>query len=224
MAKELAVIHPDAHCELNHETPLQLAVATILSAQCTDAKVNEVTPKLFARYPTAADYAAADRAEMEEMIKPTGFFRNKTESLISLGAALVERGDDVPRTLDELVTLPGIGRKTANVILGNAFGVPGITVDTHFGRLVQRWEWTDQTDPVKIEHAIGALVEKREWTMLSHRVIFHGRRVCHAKKPACGACPLARQCPSYGIGPTDREAALKLLKGPRAAEIAEMTA
>jgi len=224
MAKELAVIHPDAHCELNHETPLQLAVATILSAQCTDAKVNEVTPKLFARYPTAADYAAADRAEMEEMIKPTGFFRNKTESLISLGAALVERGGDVPRTLDELVTLPGIGRKTANVILGNAFGVPGITVDTHFGRLVQRWEWTDQTDPVKIEHAIGALVEKREWTMLSHRVIFHGRRVCHAKKPACGACPLARQCPSYGIGPTDREAALKLLKGPRAAEIAEMTA
>jgi endonuclease-3 len=224
MAKELAVIHPDAHCELNHETPLELAVATILSAQCTDAKVNEVTPKLFARYPTAADYAAADRAEMEEMIKPTGFFRNKTESLISLGAALVERGGDVPRTLDELVTLPGIGRKTANVILGNAFDVPGITVDTHFGRLVQRWEWTDQTDPVKIEHAIGALIPKRDWTMLSHRVIFHGRRVCHAKKPACGACPLARQCPSYGIGPTDRDAALKLLKGPRVAEIAEMTA
>jgi endonuclease-3 len=218
MAKELAVIHPDAHCELNHETPLQLAVATILSAQCTDAKVNEVTPKLFARYPTAADYAAADRAEMEEMIKPTGFFRNKTESLISLGAALVERGGDVPRTLDELVTLPGIGRKTANVILGNAFDVPGITVDTHFGRLVQRWEWTDQTDPVKIEHAIGALIPKRDWTMLSPRVIFHGRRVCHAKKAACGACGLAQWCPSFGIGPIDPEVAVKLVKSPAASD------
>ncbi len=224
MARELAVIHPDAHCELNHESPLELAVATILSAQCTDAKVNEVTPKLFARYPTAADYAGADRAELEEMIKPTGFFRNKTASLMNLGAALVERGGDVPRTLDELVTLPGIGRKTANVILGNAFGVPGITVDTHFGRLVQRWEWTEETDPVKIEHAIGALVEKKDWTMLSHRVIFHGRRVCHAKKPACGACPLMKDCPSYGLGPTDRAAAIKLLKGPRVDEIAEMTA
>ncbi|WP_020522958.1 endonuclease III [Catelliglobosispora koreensis] len=224
MARELAEIHPDAHCELDHETPLQLAVATILSAQCTDAKVNEVTPKLFVKYQTAADYAAADRAEMEEMIRPTGFFRNKTNSLINLGAALVERGGDLPRTLDELVTLPGMGRKTANVILGNAFDVPGITVDTHFSRLVQRWEWTTETDPVKIEFAIGALVEKKDWTMLSHRVIFHGRRVCHAKKPACGACPLASQCPSYGIGPTDREQAIKLLKGPRVAEIAEMTA
>lgn len=224
MARELAVIHPDAHCELHHETPLQLAVATILSAQCTDAKVNEVTPKLFARYPTAADYAGADRAEMEEMIKPTGFFRNKTESLISLGQALLERGGDLPRTMDELVTLPGIGRKTANVILGNAFGVPGITVDTHFSRLVQRWRWTDQTDPVKIEHTIGAMIDKKDWTMLSHRVIFHGRRVCHAKKPACGACPLAAQCPSYGAGPTSRDEAVKLLKGPRVTEIAEMTA
>jgi endonuclease-3 len=224
MARELAEIHPDAHCELDHTNPLELAVATILSAQCTDAKVNEVTPKLFAKYRTAADYAAADRAELEEMIRPTGFFRNKTSSLINLGAALVERGGDLPRTLDELVTLPGMGRKTANVILGNAFDVPGITVDTHFSRLVQRWKWTTETDPVKIEFAIGALVEKRDWTMLSHRVIFHGRRVCHAKKPACGACPLAPQCPSYGLGPTDREQALKLLKGPRVAEIAEMTA
>jgi endonuclease-3 len=224
MARELAEIHPDAHCELNHETPLELAVATILSAQCTDAKVNEVTPKLFAKYQSAADYAGANRAELEEMIRPTGFFRNKTESLIGLGSALVERGGDLPRTLDELVTLPGIGRKTANVILGNAFGVPGITVDTHFSRLVQRWRWTTETDPVKIEFAIGALVEKRDWTMLSHRVIFHGRRVCHAKKPACGACPLASQCPSFGLGPTSRDEALKLLKGPRVAEIAEMTA
>jgi endonuclease-3 len=222
MARVLAETHPDAHCELDHRSPLELAVATILSAQCTDQRVNEVTPKLFARYLTAADYAAADRADLEEMIKPTGFFRNKTDSLIKLGQALVERYDgEVPRTLEELVTLPGIGRKTANVILGNAFDVPGITVDTHFSRLVQRWRWTTETDPVKIEHAVGALVERRDWTMLSHRVIFHGRRVCHARKPACGACVLAGDCPSYGIGPTDFEPAARLLKGPRAAELAE---
>jgi endonuclease-3 len=157
------------------------------------------------------------------MIKATGFFRNKTDSLIKLGQALVERHDgEVPATLDELVKLPGIGRKTANVILGNAFGVPGITVDTHFSRLVQRWRWTTETDPVKIEFAIAALIERRDWTMLSHRVIFHGRRVCHARKPACGACTIARDCPAYGAGPTDPEVAVKLLKGPRVAELAEM--
>ena len=223
MSRALAQAHPDAHCELNHDGPLQLAVATILSAQTTDKGVNEVTPKLFARYPTAADYAAADRAEMEEMIKSTGFFRAKTDSLIKLGQALVDRyGGEVPGRLADLVTLPGIGRKTANVILGNAFGVPGITVDTHFARLVRRWEWTDETDPVKIEHAVGALIEKREWTMLSHRVIFHGRRVCHARKPACGACSLIQWCPAYGTGPTDPAAAEKLLKGPRTAELAEL--
>jgi endonuclease III len=222
MARELAETHPDAHCELDHGNPLELAVATILSAQTTDVRVNEVTPKLFAKYQTAADYAGADRAELEEMLKPTGFFRNKTDSVIKLGQALVERFDgEVPRTLDELVSLPGIGRKTANVILGNAFGVPGITVDTHFSRLTQRWRWTTETDPVKIEHAVGALIEKRDWTMLSHRVIFHGRRVCHARKPACGACTLAGDCPSYGTGPTDFEIAAKLLKGPRTAELAE---
>jgi endonuclease-3 len=223
MARALTEIHPDAHCELDHTNALELAVATILSAQTTDVRVNEVTPKVFARYRSAADYAAADRTELEELLKPTGFFRNKTDSLIKLGQALLERFDgQVPRTLDELVTLPGIGRKTANVILGNAFGVPGITVDTHFSRLVQRWRWTAQTDPVKIEHAVGALVDKRDWTMLSHRVIFHGRRVCHARKPACGACTLARDCPSYGTGPTDFEAAAKLLKGPRVAELTEL--
>jgi endonuclease III len=220
MARLLAEIHPDAHCELDYANPLQLAVATILSAQCTDQRVNEVTPKLFARYPTAADYASADRAEMEEMIKPTGFFRNKTDSLIKLGQALVERhSGEVPGRLEDLVALPGIGRKTANVILGNAFDVPGITVDTHMARLVRRWGWTDETDPVKIEHAVGALIERREWTMLSHRVIFHGRRVCHARRPACGACSLARDCPAYGTGPTDPHAAAALVKGPRAAEI-----
>ncbi|HYN96999.1 MAG TPA: endonuclease III [Pilimelia sp.] len=221
IARALTETHPDAHCELNHEGPLQLAVATILSAQCTDQRVNEVTPKLFARYPTAADYAAADRAELEEMIKPTGFFRNKTDSLIKLGQALLERFDgQVPGRLVDLVTLPGIGRKTANVILGNAFDVPGITVDTHFQRLVRRWLWTAETDPVKIEFAVAGLIEKRDWTMLSHRVIFHGRRVCHARKPACGACTLAALCPAYGTGPTDPAAAAKLLKGPRAAELA----
>ncbi|SDY12900.1 DNA-(apurinic or apyrimidinic site) lyase /endonuclease III [Micromonospora pattaloongensis] len=221
MARLLAETHPDAHCELDHDTPLQLAVATILSAQCTDKRVNEVTPKLFARYPTAADYAGADRGELEELIRPTGFFRNKADSLIRLGQGLVERHDgEVPGRLVELVKLPGIGRKTANVILGNAFDVPGITVDTHFQRLVRRWAWTDESDPVKIEHAIGALIERRDWTMLSHRVIFHGRRVCHARKPACGACTLAPLCPSYGTGPTEAAAAAKLLKGPRARELA----
>ncbi|WP_192771995.1 endonuclease III [Plantactinospora soyae] len=217
----LTEAHPDAHCELDHSGPLQLAVATILSAQCTDQRVNEVTPKLFRRYPTAADYAGADRAEMEELIRPTGFFRNKTNSLINLGQQLVERYDgQVPGRLVDLVTLPGIGRKTANVILGNAFGVPGITVDTHFQRLMHRWELTAETDPVKIEHAVGALFERRDWTMLSHRVIFHGRRVCHARKPACGACTLASVCPSYGTGPTEAAPAAKLLKGPRARELA----
>jgi endonuclease-3 len=220
MARELAAIHPDAHCELDHSSPLELAVATILSAQCTDQRVNEVTPKLFARYPTAADYAGADRAELEEMIKSTGFFRNKTDSLIRLGQALVENYDSrVPASLDQLIALPGIGRKTANVILGNAFGVPGLTVDTHFARLVGRWRWTEESDPVKIEFAVADLIERREWTMLSHRIIFHGRRVCHARKPACGACALARDCPSYGLGPTDPVEAAALVKGPRASEI-----
>lgn len=223
IARELAITHPDAHCELDHDGPLQLAVATILSAQTTDVRVNEVSPKLFARYPTAADYAAADRAELEEMLKPTGFFRNKADALIKLGQQLVERyGGEVPGTMDELLTLPWIGRKTANVILGNAFDVPGLTVDTHFSRLVRRWRWTQETDPVKIEYAVAALIEKREWTMLSHRVIFHGRRVCHARKPACGACTIARWCPSYGTGPIDRESAVKLLKGPRVAELAAL--
>ncbi|WP_432843563.1 endonuclease III [Dactylosporangium sp. CA-092794] len=223
MSRALATIHPDAHCELDFTSPLELAVATILSAQCTDERVNQVTPKLFARYPDAVAYAGADRMEMEELIRPTGFFRNKTDSLIKLGRALVERHDgEIPGTLTELTALPGIGRKTANVILGNAFDVPGITVDTHFSRLTQRWHWTTETDPVKIEFGVAVLVEPRDWTMLSHRVIFHGRRVCHARKPACGACTLRKDCPSYGIGPTAVEEAVKLLKGPRAAELAEL--
>ena len=221
MARVLAETHPDAHCELDFSTPLELAVATILSAQTTDVRVNQVTPTLFKRYLTAADYAAADRAELEELLRPTGFFRAKTDSLIKLGQALVEKYDgELPATLDGLVSLPGIGRKTANVILGNAFGVPGITVDTHFRRLVNRFGWVDEGDPVKIEFQVADLIEKRDWTMLSHRIIFHGRRVCHARKPACGACTLATMCPSYGTGPTEAAAAAKLLKGPRARDLA----
>ena len=172
-----------------------------------------MTPLLFARYPDAAALAGADRIELEELIRPTGFFRAKADSLLKLGAALVERFDgQVPGRLEELVTLPGVGRKTANVVLGNAFGIPGITVDTHFGRLARRFRWTAETDPVKAEHAVGALFEKRDWTMLSHHLIWHGRRICHAQKPACGACPVARWCPSYGEGPTDPVAAAKLVK------------
>jgi len=213
--RELGQLYPGAHTELNFTNPLELSVATILSAQCTDKRVNEVTPAVFAKFRTAADYAAADRAELEEMIRPTGFFRNKTNTLIKLGQQLVERFDgEVPHTLDELVTLPGFGRKTANVVLGNAFGIPGITVDTHFGRLARRWRWTESTDPVKVEHEVGALFPKKDWTILSHRVIWHGRRVCHARKPACGACAIARLCPSYGEGPTDPVVAAKLVKTP----------
>ena len=223
MHRILATAYPDAHCELDFTTPLQLAVATILSAQTTDKRVNETTPALFARYPTAADYAAADRDELEKLIRSTGFYRSKAASLIGLGAALVERfGGEVPNTLAALVTLPGIGRKTANVILGNAFGVPGITVDTHVGRLVRRWGWTEHEDPVKVEQAIGELIPKRDWTMLSHRVIFHGRRVCHSRRPACGVCPLAGDCPSYGSGPTDPVVAAALLRGPEVPQLLAM--
>ncbi|MDP3711706.1 MAG: endonuclease III [Mycobacteriales bacterium] len=215
--RELALAHPDAHCELDFTSPLELAVATILSAQCTDKRVNEVTPALFRRYRTAADYAGADREELQALIRPTGFYRNKTTSLIGLGAALVERYDgEVPARLEDLVTLPGIGRKTANVVLGNAYGVPGLTVDTHFGRLVRRFAWTEEEDPVKVEAVVADLLPKATWTMFSHRVIFHGRRVCHARKPACGACSIAALCPSYGIGPTDPEMAAALVKGPEA--------
>jgi endonuclease III len=214
--RELTVLYPDAHTELNFSSPLELLVATILSAQCTDHRVNMVTPTVFARYRSAADYAAADRGELEKMIQSTGFFRAKTNSLIGLGQALCDRfGGEVPGNLRDLVTLPGVGRKTANVVLGNAFGVPGITVDTHFGRLSRRFGWTTSTDPEKIELEVGALFPRSEWTMLSHRLIWHGRRVCHARRPACGACGLARLCPSFGEGPVDEKIASKLVKaGP----------
>ncbi len=217
MARVLQERYPDAHCELDFANPFQLLVATVLSAQTTDVSVNGVTPRLFARYPDAVALGAADRADVEEIIRPTGFYRAKTESLLRLGAALVERfGGQVPGRMSDLVTLPGVGRKTANVVLGNAFGVPGITVDTHVGRLARRFGWTDEHDPVKVEHAIGELIPRRDWTQLSHVLIFHGRRTCHARRPACGACPVARWCPSYGIGETDPAAAARLVKGPAA--------
>lgn len=215
MNRKLGQAFPHVYCELDFTTPLELTVATILSAQSTDKRVNLTTPALFTRYHTALDYAQANREELETLIRPTGFYRNKATSLIGLGRALVERFDgEVPATMDELVTLPGVGRKTANVILGNAFDVPGITVDTHFGRLVRRWRWTAEEDPVKVERAVGELIERSQWTVLSHRVIFHGRRVCHARKPACGVCVLAKDCPSFGTGPTEPGIAAALVQGP----------
>lgn len=209
----LAETYPDARCELDFTTPLELLVATVLSAQCTDKRVNLVTPALFARFSDAQAYATASLAEVEDLVRPTGFFRPKARALVGIGAALVDRFDgEVPARLEDLVSLPGVGRKTANVVLGDAFGIPGITVDTHVGRLVRRWGWTESDDPVKVEREIGLLVERREWTLLSHRTIFHGRRVCFARRPACGACPLAALCPSYGIGETDPVRAQTMVK------------
>ena len=212
----LAETYPDAHCELNFENPYQLLVATVLSAQTTDKRVNLTTPALFAKYPTPEDLAAANPEDVEEILKPTGFFRAKTKSVMGLSAAIRDDfGGEVPRTMEEMVKLPGVGRKTSNVVLGNAFGVPGLTVDTHFSRLVKRFRWTDETDPVKIEQAVGELVPRKEWTILSHWLIWHGRRMCHARRPACGVCPVAPLCPSYGEGPTDEKTASKLVKpGP----------
>jgi endonuclease III len=215
----LAETYPDAGCELDFRTPFELLVATILSAQTTDRRVNAIAPALFAAFPDAPAMAAAERATLEEMIRPTGFFRAKTESLLRMSADLVEQHDgDVPGRLEDLVKLHGVGRKTANVVLGNAFDIPGITVDTHFARLVHRFQWVpaELTDPVKVEHAVGAIFPPRDWTMLSHRLIWHGRRRCHAKKPACGACPVAHWCPSFGVGPVDpvEAAALVTTQGP----------
>ncbi|GAB3078730.1 hypothetical protein GCM10027215_19900 [Nocardioides zeae] len=210
----LAETYPDARCELDFDDAFQLLVVTVLSAQTTDKRVNAVRPTLVAAYPDAAAMAGADRAHLEQIVGPLGFFRAKTDALLRLSQALVEKHDgQVPARLDDLVQLPGVGRKTANVVLGNAFGIPGITVDTHFGRLARRLGWTELTDPVKVEHEIGALFPKADWTMLSHHLIWHGRRRCHAKRPACGACPVARWCPSFGDeGPTDPVEALKLVR------------
>ncbi|MEP7090796.1 MAG: endonuclease III [Nocardioidaceae bacterium] len=211
--RALAETYPQARSELDFDNPFELLVVTVLSAQTTDRRVNAVSPTLFAAYPDAEAMAGADRERLEQIIVSTGFFRAKTESLLTLSQALVERHDgQVPPRLEDLVKLPGVGRKTANVVLGNAFGMPGITVDTHFGRLARRFGWTEQTDPVKVEHEVGALFLRRDWTMLSHHLIWHGRRVCHARSPACGACSVARWCPSYGEGPTDAAQAARLVR------------
>lgn len=198
--RELAKLYPDAHCALHHKNALELLVATILSAQCTDARVNLVTPALFKRYPNAKAFAEADPAELETMIKSTGFFRNKAKSIRECCKAIVEQhGGEVPRTMEELVPLPGIGRKTANVILGNAFGIPGIPVDTHVGRLSRRMGLTEHDDPVKVEADLMQLIPPEEWTDFGHRMIFHGRQVCHSRKPNCEGCVLKKICPKIGV-------------------------
>lgn len=209
----LGTIFPEARCELDFENPLQLLVATVLSAQCTDKRVNMVTPSLFKQFPTVEALASSKREDLELAIKSTGFYRNKATSIHGLAAAIIERHHgEVPHTMDELVKLPGVGRKTANVVLGNAFNVPGITVDTHIGRIARRMGWTKHTDPVKVEFDLMDLFEKKDWTMLNHRLIFLGRRICHSRRPACGACPLAKWCPSFGAGPTDFDVASRLIK------------
>ena len=209
----LTKTYPEIHCELDFKNPLQLTVAVVLSAQCTDKRVNQITPALFKKYKSAKDYAKASLPEIEELIYTLGFHHTKARHLQGLGRKIVEDfGGEVPGTLEELITLPGVGRKTANVVLGHAFGIPGITVDTHFGRLSRRFHWSESMDPVKVEHEVGELIPQKEWTNLSQRMIWHGRRICHSRKPACGACPLAKVCPSFGIGEMDPKKAALLLK------------
>lgn len=193
--------YPDARCELDFNSPLELLIATVLSAQCTDVRVNAVTPVLFKRFPTLETLAAAKLSEVEEIIYSTGFFRSKAKNIKELANKILnDFGGEVPNDLAQLVTLPGVGRKTANVVLGNAFGIPGLTVDTHFGRLSRRFGWSTATDPVKVENDVAKLIPEKEWTLLSHKLIWHGRRICHSRKPECGICPLAKLCPSAGIG------------------------
>ena len=209
----LTKTYPEVRCELDFKNPLQLLVAVVLSAQCTDKRVNAITPALFKKYKSAKDYAKAPLPEIEQFIYSAGFYHAKARHLKGLGRKIVEEfGGEVPATIEELVTLPGVGRKTANVVLGHAFGIPGITVDTHFGRLSRRFEWSLSMDPVKVEHEVGLLIPEKEWTNLSQRMIWHGRRICHSRKPACGACPLAKICPSVGIGEMDKAKAKLLLK------------
>lgn len=197
VAKVLRETYPEADCELDFTSPLELLIATVLSAQCTDVRVNSVTPALFARFPDAAAYAGADLVELEELIRPTGFYRAKARSIQGIAAHLCDRfGGEVPARLDDLVTLPGVGRKTANVVLGYAFGIPGITVDTHVSRVSRRLGWTEHTDPVRIEHDLNELFPRKSWTVLSQDLIWHGRRCCVARKPRCGDCSVQRWCPA----------------------------
>ena len=212
----LAELYPEARCELDFTSPLELLVATVLSAQSTDRRVNSVTPSLFAAYPGPEELAGAVPGAVEDIIRPTGFFRNKAAAIIGIARAVVDEHDGrVPDTLEELVQLPGVGRKTANVVLGNAFGVPGVTPDTHLIRLANRFGWVHSQKPDDVERAVGALFAPEDWVMVCHRVIWHGRRCCHARNPACGACPVADICPSFGIGETDPDKARLLIREPR---------
>ena len=211
--RQLTKSYPNVRCELDYYSAFQLLVATVLSAQCTDKRVNQTTPALFKKYPNPKKMAKADLKEIQKLVKSTGFYRAKAKNIKGLSNKIMEEFDgDVPSNLEDLITLPGVGRKTANVVLGHAFGIPGITVDTHFGRLSRRFGWSKQSDPVKVEFEVGELIPEKEWTNLSQRMIWHGRRVCHARKPACGACPLAKLCPSYGIGEMDPIKAKRLVK------------
>ena len=197
-------LYPDAKCALDHRGPLQLLIATILSAQCTDERVNQVTPALFERYPDAASFASAPQAELEAMIRSTGFFRNKARAIRECCADIVAKhGGEVPRTLEALTALHGVGRKTANVVLGNAYGVPGVVVDTHVTRLSHRLGLTRERDPVKIEFVLMRLVPEPKWTAFSHWLILHGRRVCIARKPRCSVCPLRPHCPRVGVSASE---------------------
>jgi endonuclease-3 len=211
--RQLTKSYPNVRCELDYNSAFQLLVATVLSAQCTDKRVNQTTPALFKKYPNPKKMSKADLKDIQRLIKSTGFFRAKAKNIKALSNKIMEDFDgDVPSNLEDLITLPGVGRKTANVVLGHAFGIPGITVDTHFGRLSRRFGWSKQSDPVKVEFEVGELIAEKEWTNLSQRMIWHGRRVCHSRKPACGACPIAKLCPSYGIGEVDPVKAMRLVK------------
>jgi len=211
--RQLTKSYPSVRCELDYNSAFQLLVATVLSAQCTDKRVNQTTPALFKKYPNPKKMAKADLKDIQRLVKSTGFFRAKAKNIKALSNKIMENFDgDVPSNLEDLITLPGVGRKTANVVLGHAFGIPGITVDTHFGRLSRRFGWSKQSDPVKVEFEVGELIAEKEWTNLSQRMIWHGRRVCHSRKPACGACPVAKLCPSYGIGEVDPVKAKRLVK------------
>jgi endonuclease-3 len=211
--RQLTKSYPNVRCELDYNSAFQLLVATVLSAQCTDKRVNQTTPALFKKYPNPKKMSKADLKDIQRLVKSTGFFRAKAKNIKALSNKIMEDFDgDVPSNLEDLITLPGVGRKTANVVLGHAFGIPGITVDTHFGRLSRRFGWSKQSDPVKVEFEVGDLIAEKEWTNLSQRMIWHGRRVCHSRKPACGACPLAKLCPSYGIGEVNPIKAKRLVK------------
>ena len=211
--RQLSKNYPNVRCELDYKNAFQLLVATVLSAQCTDKRVNQTTPALFKKYPNPQNMAKADLRDIQNLVKSTGFFRAKAKNIKGLSNKIMEEFDGkVPSNLEDLITLPGVGRKTANVVLGHAFGIPGITVDTHFGRLSRRFGWSKQNNPVKVEFEVGELIHEKEWTNLSQRMIWHGRRVCHSRKPACGACALAKLCPSYGIGEVDPVKAKRMVK------------